>query len=431
MQVHFTEGNQAQVREGAVTPSLHPEVLDTRFASPGRGLGIRQSMGWTKVCEAAQSRFWVVKGNARARMLPDNLDHRRVEWTQGSYETAWVTPGHNCLCPYKYGHGAAVRPQTNDAIWDGVIGLWSRVAPLLSPWCARGNVPTGVNLNRYSSSGSCIPWHSDNESLFGSPNQPNRIFSVSLGHAVVFQVRRVPGDVPSSITWSSRCVVARRVKFPLRFGWTMVTSCLWMVWPHRSMNIARRLGFRVLGLTLPTAGLHNMLRPVHLQRLVEPSSRWLGEGENKWSSSLGLVLLLLILVTALLVSTWIHIRRRHRHSGQRPSCSAAYFPSRGRARWVGRRRWRLSRRRQSPKKVSLYFPFVFLERKLFFFLRVWFSCVCVLLSMLVAKREPTPCYRGAYSVDTVGGHYGRNNCKTTFSPLVGRFFLVSKRSAFF
>ena len=44
----------------------------------------------------------------------------------------------------------------------------------------------------------------------------------------------------------------------------------------------------------------------------------------------------------LLVSTWIHIRRGHRHSGQRLSCSAVHFTSRGRARWVGGRRWRLS-----------------------------------------------------------------------------------------
>ena len=48
---------------------------------------------------------------------------------------------------------------------------------------------------------------------------------------------------------------------------------------------------------------------------------------------------LLILVTVLLVSAWIHIRRGHRYSCQRLSRSAAYFPSRGRARWVGRRRW--------------------------------------------------------------------------------------------
>ena len=140
-------------REGAVTPSLHPEVPDTRLASPGRGLGIRQSIGWTKVCGTALSGIWVLKGVARARMLPDNLDHLRVGWRpRGSYETAWVTRGHDCLCPYKCGHGAVVRPQTDDAIWDGVIGLWGRVALLLSPWCARGNMPTGMNLNRYSGS---------------------------------------------------------------------------------------------------------------------------------------------------------------------------------------------------------------------------------------------------------------------------------------
>ena len=66
------------------------------------------------------------------------------------YETACVTPGHDCLCSYSYGRGVAVRPQTDDAIWDGVLGLWSSVATLLSPWCARGNVPTGVNLNGYA-----------------------------------------------------------------------------------------------------------------------------------------------------------------------------------------------------------------------------------------------------------------------------------------
>ena len=131
-----------------MTPSISPEAPDSQFAPPWRGLGIRQSMGWTKVCETARSGTWVLKGNARARMIPANLDHLRVEWRkQGTYETAWVTPGHDCLCSYQYGRRAAVRPRTDDAIWDGVIGLWCRVAPLLSPWCARENVPTGVNLN--------------------------------------------------------------------------------------------------------------------------------------------------------------------------------------------------------------------------------------------------------------------------------------------
>ena len=56
-------------------PSLHPEVPDTRFASCGRGVGIRQSMGWTKVCGTTRSGIWVLKGNARGCVLPENLDH--------------------------------------------------------------------------------------------------------------------------------------------------------------------------------------------------------------------------------------------------------------------------------------------------------------------------------------------------------------------
>ena len=46
---------------GVDTPSLHPEVLVIQFVSPGRGLDIRQSMGWTKVCETARSGIWVLK----------------------------------------------------------------------------------------------------------------------------------------------------------------------------------------------------------------------------------------------------------------------------------------------------------------------------------------------------------------------------------
>ena len=69
-----------RVREGAVTPSLHPEVPGIQFVSPGYGLDIRQSMGWTKVCETARSGIWVLKGIARICMFFANLDHLRVEW---------------------------------------------------------------------------------------------------------------------------------------------------------------------------------------------------------------------------------------------------------------------------------------------------------------------------------------------------------------
>ena len=181
---------------------------------------------------------------------------------------------HDCLCPYQYGRGAAVRPQTNDAIWDGVIGLWGRVAPLLSPWCARGNVPTGVNLNRYSGSGSCIPWHSDNESLFGPPNQPKLMVTMSLGHSVVFQVRRAPGDVPSSIT--------------LDHGDLLVMD------GSAQSEYAHRTVSGLQGLTCPSG---------------QPLDSHLEGATSQWSASI-------------------------------PPGGAPL--SRGRARWVGGRRWRLS-----------------------------------------------------------------------------------------
>ena len=40
----------SQGKGSVVTPSLHPEVPGIQFVSPGYGLDIRQSMGWTKVC---------------------------------------------------------------------------------------------------------------------------------------------------------------------------------------------------------------------------------------------------------------------------------------------------------------------------------------------------------------------------------------------
>ena len=191
--------------------------------------------------------------------------------SRGSYETAWVTPGHDSLCPCKYGRGAAVRPQTNDATWDGVIGLWGRVAPFLSPLCARGNVrcargnvPTGVNLNQYASSRSCIPWHSDNEPLFGPQNSPKLIVSMSTGHSVEFQVRRASCDVPSSIALdhgdllvmdgsaqsecAHRTVLGSRVNLTYRWVTQHAASC-------------------------PLAGVVGCVLPTCVQGSVEPSSR--------------------------------------------------------------------------------------------------------------------------------------------------------------
>ena len=47
------------------------------------------------------------------------------------------------------------------------------------------------------------------------------------------------------------------------------------------------------------------------------------------------------------------------------------------------------------------------------------------------EREPTPGYNDAYSVGATWGKQGQKNRKTTLSPLVGRVFLVNKRTTFF
>ena len=137
MQVHFPGSNQALVPGGSGkvrSPALHPEVPGIQFVSPGHGLDIRQSVRWTKVCETALSGIWVLNGDARACMLPANLDNLRVEWMKrGTYKAAWVKPGHDCLCSYKCGRGAAVRPQTDDAIWDGVLVCGARSHPSCHP----------------------------------------------------------------------------------------------------------------------------------------------------------------------------------------------------------------------------------------------------------------------------------------------------------
>ena len=319
-------------RVGVDTPSLHPEVPGLQFVSPGHGLEIRQSMGWTKVCGTTQSGIWVLKGNSRTRMFPANLDHLRVVWMKrGTYKTAWVTPGHDCLCSHKYGHGAAVRPQTDNAIWKGVIGLWCRVAPFLSSWCGKKDVPTVVNLNQYAAPGSLIRWHSDNEPLFGPQNCPKLIVSLILGNSVEFMVRRrVSRSVPSSIRLDHGDILVMD-----GLAQSDYEHCTASGLQGPRVNLTYRWVAQHTA-SCPLAGAVGCVLPTCAQGSVEPGSRWLGEGENKWSSSWGLVLLLLILVSVLLASTWIHIRGRGlRHSGQRPSRSAVYFPSRGRARWVG------------------------------------------------------------------------------------------------
>ena len=159
-----------------------------------------QSLGWARVCGTGKSGVWVLKGDARTCNLPRNLDDVGVVWeSRSGYETAWATPRHVCSCSYRYGHGP-VLPQANPSVFTEAVNLWSRVASLLTPWCAKGEMPTGVNLNRYAGNGSFIPWHCDNERLFGSPFEPKVIVSMSLGHSALFKLRRRASEnTPSQI----------------------------------------------------------------------------------------------------------------------------------------------------------------------------------------------------------------------------------------
>ena len=168
-------GDQDQAPGGPeVAPSIHPKVPDTQYMSRGRRLGIRQSMGWEKVCGSARSGIWVLHGDLKSRMLPANLHHQSVRWRTGSTHTT--------------------------RLW--FIRVWSR---------------SSSQTTNYS------------------------------------------------ILWSSRCVVARRVLHPLRFGWTMVTSWSRTVWPNRSMCIPLCLGLHFPQVVLRSVGKPYTLCPAHWQ----------------------------------------------------------------------------------------------------------------------------------------------------------------------
>ena len=182
-----------------------------------------------------------------------------------------------------------------------LVCVWSRVAPLLSPWCDKKDVPTGVNLNQYAGPGSFIRWHSDNEPLFGSKNLPKLIVSMSLGNSVEFMVRRrASGNFPSSIRLDHGDVLVMD-----GLAQSEYEHCTASELQGPRVNLTFRMVTQHIA-SCPLARVVVCVLPTCAQGLVEPGSRWLGERENKWSSSWGLVLLLLILVSVLLIGTLIN-----------------------------------------------------------------------------------------------------------------------------
>ena len=146
---------------------------------PGRHQFAPQSPGWTRVCGTENSGVWVLKGASKTHELPANLDEVGVVWEHRSgHETAWATPGHGRLCPYSYGRGADQQH---------VVNLRGRST----------EVPAGENLDRYAGEGSFIPWHRDDEPLFGQPEESKVIVSMSIGRSVLFKLcHRVLGNTP-------------------------------------------------------------------------------------------------------------------------------------------------------------------------------------------------------------------------------------------
>ena len=244
-------------------------------------------------------------------------------------------------------------------------------------------MPTGVNLNQYAGPGSFIRWHSDNEPVFGPQSSRELIVSLSSGNSVEFMVRRrAPGDVPSSITLDHGDVLVMDGSAQSEYE-----HCTASGLQGRRVNLAYRWVAQHTA-SCPQAGVVGCVLPSCAQGLVEPSSRWLGEGENKWYSSWGLVLLLLILVSVL-ASNWIHTRR-----GQSSQWSAS-IPLGGVLPLSGScpLGWgtALGTVTTSPIfRVRLFIALLFFWEKLYSFFKGMVLFVSVLLDMLVAEWEPTP-----------------------------------------
>ena len=155
-----------------------------------------------------------------------------------------------------------------------------------------------MNLNQYSGPRSLIRWHSDNEPLYGPQNSPKLIVSMSLGNSVEFKVRRrAQGEVPSSIRLDHGDILVMDGLTQSEY-----VHCTASGLQGPRVNLTYRWVAQHTA-SCPLAGVVGCVLPTCAQGFVERSSRWLLEGESKWSSSWVLVLLLPILVTALLVST--------------------------------------------------------------------------------------------------------------------------------
>ena len=121
----------------AVTASLHLGVPHSLSVTPGHGKGIRQQLGWRKVCAGpARSGVWVLQGDTRGFTLPSIQDDSSVDWIKRSKKcTAWARLS---VC-VQHGNGVAgwTTIQGLGLDWSqGIVGQ-GRSLPL-TPSCSNG-----------------------------------------------------------------------------------------------------------------------------------------------------------------------------------------------------------------------------------------------------------------------------------------------------
>ena len=118
------------------------------FVSPRPGVPLRETWGWKPLLHTPSSGVW-------------------ASWvSRGTYRTAWaVCPWSGCQCSYSYGQGPGIGPHTGRGCFRYLVSVWRALVPLLSPWCADGDVPSAANLNLYEGSRSHVSWHCDDEPL--------------------------------------------------------------------------------------------------------------------------------------------------------------------------------------------------------------------------------------------------------------------------
>ena len=134
------------------------------------------------------------------------------------------------------------------------------------------------NLNPYARSRSCIPWHSDNEPLFGPQNLSKLIVSLSLGNSVEFMVRRrASGNVPSSIRLDHGNVLVMDGPAQPEYAYRTVPG----LQGHR-VNLTYRWVAQHTA-SCPLAGAVGCALPTCAQGLADPGPRVGSFGEPNWT----------------------------------------------------------------------------------------------------------------------------------------------------